>query len=255
MSGLRLLQTAVRPRPARPRPRAASGARRRPAPFRGLSQQRPRRRSPTRWRRGFRFAVGWSARRSSGRWPASSSRCARRARRCSCATATSCRSSSNCFRPRGPSPTSPTSPAWRSPGPRPTTPPKPSRCAPPSSRRLPAAAWAQARVRLHPSTRVVRSRYPIVSIWRAHHAGPPPCLEARPEDALVVRPGAEVEMLALPEGGAAFIEALAAGRTVPDAASAAAAEAPGARMAALSNVLVEARLLVAVDPSIDRRGE
>jgi hypothetical protein len=41
------------------------------------------------------------------------------------------------------------------------------------------------------------------------------------EDALIVRPDAEVEVRAVPPGGAAFIEALAAGRWLATAAEAA----------------------------------
>ncbi len=48
----------------------------------------------------------------------------------------------------------------------------------------------------------------------------------RGEDALVARPYLEVEVRALPPGGAAFLLALAGGRTLSDAAEAALADDP-----------------------------
>ncbi|MDE1937954.1 MAG: putative DNA-binding domain-containing protein, partial [Alphaproteobacteria bacterium] len=61
---------------------------------------------------------------------------------------------------------------------------------------------------MHPSLRVVRSRYPALSIWRMNIADGVPApvdLEAGGEDVLVVRPEAEVEVRSLPPGGVAFV--------------------------------------------------
>ena len=74
---------------------------------------------------------------------------------------------------------------------------------------------------LHPSFRLVRSRYPIVAIWGMNIAGgvPTPVDLGVAEDALVVRPGAEVEVRSLPtKGEAEFLSALKHGRNVSDAA-------------------------------------
>jgi hypothetical protein len=49
-------------------------------------------------------------------------------------------------------------------------------------------------------------------------------LAAGGEDCLVVRPAAEIEVRSLPPGGAAFIAALAEGRTLADSAEVALAE-------------------------------
>ena len=53
---------------------------------------------------------------------------------------------------------------------------------------------------------------------------PAPIENWRGEDALVVRPHLEVEVRALPRGGAAFLLALAAGRRIAEAAEAALAD-------------------------------
>jgi len=74
----------------------------------------------------------------------------------------------------------------------------------------------------HPSLRVVRSRYRALTIWRMNVADgvPGPIDPAWGEDALLVRPGAEVVVRFLPSGGAPFIEALARGERLGAAAQA-----------------------------------
>ncbi len=82
--------------------------------------------------------------------------------------------------------------------------------------------------RMHPSIGIVRSAYPIVTIW-AMNSGEEelaPIENWRGEDALVSRPYLEVQIRALPPGGAAFLLALAAGRPLGQAAEAATADDP-----------------------------
>lgn len=82
------------------------------------------------------------------------------------------------------------------------------------------------RVDMHPSTGIVRSAYPIVTIW-AMNSGEQelaPITNWRGEDALVCRPYLEVEVRTLPPGGAAFLLALAAGSPLGKAAEAAFAD-------------------------------
>jgi len=103
--------------------------------------------------------------------------------------------------------------------------------APLSLTELAAAAETaeQAVLRLHPSLQVVRSEYPVVSIWQlALRDGKdePARLPSAGEDALVVRPNLDVEVRRLPSGGAYFVMALAAGTTLLEAASRASGEAP-----------------------------
>jgi hypothetical protein len=74
---------------------------------------------------------------------------------------------------------------------------------------------------LHPSLGVVRSIYPIVSIFELNtQAGdvPPARLEGG-EDAIVARPRLEVELRRLPEGGASFLLALKEEKSIGEAAA------------------------------------
>jgi hypothetical protein len=73
---------------------------------------------------------------------------------------------------------------------------------------------------VHPSLRLVRSRYPALTVWRMNASDAPvaPVDFTVAEDALIVRPDAEVEVRIVPPGGAAFVAALAEGRTLLSAA-------------------------------------
>lgn len=81
---------------------------------------------------------------------------------------------------------------------------------------------------LHPSASILRSPFPMVTIW-AMNAGE---MELRPidnwsgEDALVVRPEMMVEIHRLPAGGAVFLEVLAGRADLATAVEAAVAIAP-----------------------------
>jgi hypothetical protein len=80
----------------------------------------------------------------------------------------------------------------------------------------------------HPATRIVRSRFPAISIFVANRRdGPVSRIEAtEPEDALATRPGLEVIVRHLPSGGAVFLSRLIAGETLGAAAAAAYADIP-----------------------------
>jgi hypothetical protein len=80
-----------------------------------------------------------------------------------------------------------------------------------------AEALPQARFTLHPSLRLLRSRHAVVSLWAAHQsAAAVPSLAtidtASAESALVLRQGLEVEISAITEGAATFIELLQQGQ-------------------------------------------
>lgn len=79
----------------------------------------------------------------------------------------------------------------------------------------------------HPAMRLLRSAHPAPSIFAMHRGdGPVRPLEAmRPEDALVTRPGHEIEVRRLPPGAGGFLTALLAGQTLGAAAAAGFAEA------------------------------
>lgn len=90
-------------------------------------------------------------------------------------------------------------------------------------RSLPPEGLESATVSLHPSTQVLASAYPVVSIWRENTAPEPPQIVTldHAEDGLVVRPHLDVEVCALPVGGSTFVEALMGGRAFGEAAKAA----------------------------------
>ncbi len=101
---------------------------------------------------------------------------------------------------------------------------------------------------LHPSVRVVRSAFPALTLWRLNVAedDPPPIqLGAGAEDALIVRPGAEVEVRAMPPGGAAFLETLAGGGTLAEAATRAVSVSESFSLSEHIAALLEGRLLIA----------
>lgn len=80
----------------------------------------------------------------------------------------------------------------------------------------------------HPALSIVRSTHPVVTIW-AMNAGEMPLepLDAwNAEDALIVRPALHVLVRRLPAGGAAFLEALAAGTALAGAVERAVADDP-----------------------------
>lgn len=74
---------------------------------------------------------------------------------------------------------------------------------------------------LHPSLSVVRSQWPVVSIWDANIRDEPAPVDlgAGGEDALVLRPRLQVAVHRLAAGGAEFIAALAAGQSLGAAAA------------------------------------
>jgi Putative DNA-binding domain len=81
----------------------------------------------------------------------------------------------------------------------------------------------------HPSAALVRSRFPVVTLWSAT-TGPgsdraPDMRKA--EDAFVVRPGLAVDTRILPIGAADFITALMDGASLADAAARASAASTG----------------------------
>jgi hypothetical protein len=91
---------------------------------------------------------------------------------------------------------------------------------------LDASDIAGVRFDIHPAVGIVRSSHPIVTIW-AMNSGDrelAPIEEWRGEDALIARPYLDVEVRALPPGGAAFLLALAGGRPLGDAAEVALAD-------------------------------
>jgi hypothetical protein len=88
---------------------------------------------------------------------------------------------------------------------------------------VPAERLADIHVTLHPSTRIVRSHYAVLTIFTANRSPEPvgPINAAEPEEALVTRPAMEVIVRRLPTGGAALVEALMSGLVLGEATAAA----------------------------------
>jgi len=88
---------------------------------------------------------------------------------------------------------------------------------------LPQDLLAETRFGLHPSLRLLSSRFPLVSLW-AVSSGADPGAEVdmrRGEEAAVLRPALSVDVRLLPPGGHDFLARLAAGETLSAAAEAA----------------------------------
>jgi hypothetical protein len=85
------------------------------------------------------------------------------------------------------------------------------------------SALGDLRIERHPAAEIIRSDFPIVTIW-AMNSGerePDAIEDWRGEDALVVRPQLEVFIRALPGGGAAFLSTLFGGTPLAQAIEAA----------------------------------
>lgn len=108
--------------------------------------------------------------------------------------------------------------------------------------RLVGADIVGLRLQLAPSLRLVRSRWPVVSIWAANHAGGPKPV-AVAEDALVLRPEFDPQPHPLPLGGAAFVAGLLQGRTLGDSLDAA---GPELDLAPLLGLLIAGRAITGV---------
>ncbi len=107
---------------------------------------------------------------------------------------------------------------------------------------IPPEQLAETVLTPHPTTRIVRSRFPAVSIFAANRSEGPvgPITETEPEDALVTRPGLEVTVRHLPLGGAAFLSCLIAGETLGISAAAAFADNPQFDLSANITGMIEA---------------
>ena len=125
---------------------------------------------------------------------------------------------------------------------------------------LDAAAWQAVdtdalpgmRVALHPSLRILRSVFPVVTIW-SMNAGvlePASIEDCAAEDAVIARPHADVEVRTLPPGGAAFLEALATGQTLGEAAATACGDNAAFDLAVNLAGLIGAGLAIRLQPSI-----
>ena len=90
----------------------------------------------------------------------------------------------------------------------------------PATLALPEETLLASRFQLAPSLRLIRSPFPVFSIWQANAKdGPAPISGA--QDMVVLRPGFDPEPHLLPPGAADFIAALTGGHTLAQALTAA----------------------------------
>lgn len=108
--------------------------------------------------------------------------------------------------------------------------------------RLIGGDLAGLRLRLAPSLRLVRSGWPVVSIWVTNHeGGRPPAAVA--EDALILRPEFDPRPQRLPPGGGAFLAALLAGHRLGEAVDQA---GPDLDLPAVLGVLIAGKAITGV---------
>lgn len=121
---------------------------------------------------------------------------------------------------------------------------------------VPADQAARLRFTLHPSARIVRSRFPALTIWRMNVEDGVPApvdLESGGEDTLVARPDADVEVRWILPGGAAFISALADGQMLIEAAKTASRVAAGFDLSTNLTALFDARIFSGLSSSRGRQ--
>lgn len=105
---------------------------------------------------------------------------------------------------------------------------------------IPQQRWPDLRLHLSPALRVIRSDWPILSIWRAAlKSGPAP--QMRAETVVVLRPEFDPEPQLLPPGGAAFVAGLQAGLSFQDALAGAGDEVD---LAVVLSLLIQGQAIV-----------
>jgi hypothetical protein len=106
------------------------------------------------------------------------------------------------------------------------------------------------RFTLHPSMQLLKSRFPVVSIWEANlHANDNTLSLWQPECALIARPRLEVEVRRLMSGAHEFVSALAEGCTVGTAIGRGMNDAPHFDLAGCFRALISADVVIGVEPS------
>ncbi len=113
---------------------------------------------------------------------------------------------------------------------------------------VPPDEWPGLRIVLHPSVTLMKSDFPVVSIWQANLYANDNTLEVwRPECALIARPHLEVEVRVISTSVCDFIAALADGQTVGAAIAKASAKAPDFDLAECFSALISANIAVGLE--------
>ncbi|MDE0696184.1 MAG: DNA-binding domain-containing protein [Boseongicola sp.] len=111
---------------------------------------------------------------------------------------------------------------------------------------LPPEALVRARVRLAPSLRLVRSSWPILSIWRFNVEEGAKSPEMAAENVLVARPDLDPVPRLLPSAGAEFVSALLTGATFGDAMDKASDASQDFELPVVLTLLVEMKTLIEI---------
>lgn len=114
---------------------------------------------------------------------------------------------------------------------------------------LDPADYGALRFRLHPSVRLIKSRWPVLRIWEAHQQpGEPDTIDINQggESALVIRRGLEVVVKKLAPDEHAFLSSLTRLEPLASACEAALAADPATDIPALLNRAVDEKFLVGI---------
>ena len=107
-------------------------------------------------------------------------------------------------------------------------------------------ALMASRLGLAPSLRLIRSRYPIHSIWRFNHEEGAPKPQAGAEDVLILRADMDPEPHLLAPGGGAFVESLLAGYPLGEAHAIASTDTPDFDLAQTLSLLIGAGAITTI---------
>lgn len=113
---------------------------------------------------------------------------------------------------------------------------------------MPPETLMAARLTLAPALRLVRSSWPIHGIWAYNMEPGAPQPPGGAQDVLITRPQYDPILTALPVGGAAFIAALAQGRTFGEAHDQATKDTETFDLATLLGALIAGRAIHAITP-------
>ncbi len=115
---------------------------------------------------------------------------------------------------------------------------------------VPESDLETVRLRLHPSLRLLGSRFPVARLWAAA-SGADPSVEVdmkRAEQVAVLRPALSVDVRVLPSGGYDFMVHLAEGKPLGAAAEAALRNCPDFDLALHLRGLFQLGAVVAIEP-------
>jgi hypothetical protein len=104
------------------------------------------------------------------------------------------------------------------------------------------------RVTLHPSVSLLKSRFPVISVWQSQQAcgGDHPTHARGAEAALISRPFLDIEIYLLTDGSYAFLNALHSGSTIAEALKAGADSAAAFDLTESLSLLISSNIVVAL---------